>query len=151
MLERKKVQAANIIKKNPTQTRINHEKYTFCVIKSMEHLKNVKNGPILYLGLKLTIHVIKNQTYLVRQSLKIHDLSCAHQSVAARAALLALLALYGVGGHAALLEEPGLGGAAQLLVAHATVDLNIKSIVFQFIEYLFEYVGTHPPPPFSVQ
>jgi hypothetical protein len=53
-----------------------------------------------------------------------HDLLCAHQSVAAGAALLALLALYGVGGHAALLKEPGLGGAAQLFVAHATVDLN---------------------------
>jgi hypothetical protein len=32
------VHAANIIR--PTQTRINHEKYTFCVIKSLEHLKS---------------------------------------------------------------------------------------------------------------
>jgi hypothetical protein len=38
---------------------INREKYTFCIIKSLEHLKYFKNGLILYLGLKLTIHVQK--------------------------------------------------------------------------------------------
>jgi hypothetical protein len=32
--------AANIIK--PTQTRIKREKYTFCVIKSLEQLKSLK-------------------------------------------------------------------------------------------------------------
>jgi hypothetical protein len=45
------------------------EKYTFCVIDSLVHVKNLKNGSALYLGLKLTIHVIKRQIHLVRQSL----------------------------------------------------------------------------------
>jgi hypothetical protein len=31
--------------------------------------KKYKNGPVLYLGLKLTIHVIKSKIHLVRQSL----------------------------------------------------------------------------------
>jgi hypothetical protein len=35
----------------------------------MEHLQNLENGPVLYLGLKLTIHVIKSQIHLMRQSL----------------------------------------------------------------------------------
>jgi hypothetical protein len=35
----------------------------------MKHLKNLETGPALYLGLKLTIHVIKSQIHLVRQSL----------------------------------------------------------------------------------
>jgi hypothetical protein len=30
----------------------NREKYTFSVIKSLDLLKNLKNGPVLYLGLK---------------------------------------------------------------------------------------------------
>ncbi len=30
---------------------------------------NIKNGPIRYLGLELTIHIIKSQIHLVRQSL----------------------------------------------------------------------------------
>jgi hypothetical protein len=47
------VHAANIIK--PTQTRINGEKYTFCVIKSLEYLKNLKVGRLPYLGIELTI------------------------------------------------------------------------------------------------
>ncbi len=38
----------------------------FFVIKSLEHITNFKNGPVLYLGLKLTIHVIKSQIHLVR-------------------------------------------------------------------------------------
>jgi hypothetical protein len=33
----------------------------------------LKIGPVLYLGLKLTIHVIKSQIHLVRQSLFISD------------------------------------------------------------------------------
>ncbi len=37
--------------------------------ESLEHLKNVEYGPVLYLGLKLTIQVIKRQIHLVRQSL----------------------------------------------------------------------------------
>jgi hypothetical protein len=42
----------------------------FCNIKSLEHLKNLKNGPlVLYLGLKLTVHVFKSKIHLVRQSL----------------------------------------------------------------------------------
>jgi hypothetical protein len=37
----------------------------------MEQLKNLKNEnePVSYLGLELTIHVIKSQIHLVRQSL----------------------------------------------------------------------------------
>jgi hypothetical protein len=38
----------------PTQTRINREKYTFCVIKSLEHLINLKTGRRPHLGLELT-------------------------------------------------------------------------------------------------
>ncbi len=51
----------------PMQTRINCEKYTFCIIKSLEHLKNSKNGPGFYLGLELTIRVIKSKIHLVRR------------------------------------------------------------------------------------
>jgi len=40
------------------QTRINRKKYTFCVIKSLEHLNNLKTGCVLYLGLDLTMHVL---------------------------------------------------------------------------------------------
>jgi hypothetical protein len=46
------VHAAYIIK--PTQTRIYREKYTFCIMKSLEHLKNLKTGRVPYLGLELT-------------------------------------------------------------------------------------------------
>ena len=59
--------ATNIIK--PTQTRITSEKYTFWVIKSLEHLKNLITGRVPYLDLELTMHVLKSQTLLVRQSL----------------------------------------------------------------------------------
>jgi hypothetical protein len=55
-------------KNKPTLTRINRQKYTFCNIKSLEHPKMLKNGPVLYLGLKLTIHVMKSKIHLVRQS-----------------------------------------------------------------------------------
>ncbi len=41
---------ANIIK--PTQTRINRDKYTFCVIKSLEHIKKTRGVP--YLGIELS-------------------------------------------------------------------------------------------------
>jgi hypothetical protein len=41
-------------------------KYAFCVIKSLE---TQKNGPVPYLGLDLTVHVIESQIHLVRQSL----------------------------------------------------------------------------------
>jgi hypothetical protein len=61
------VHASNVIK--PKQTHIYREKYTFCVIKSLEHLKNVKTGRVPYLGLELTMHVIESQIHLVRQSL----------------------------------------------------------------------------------
>ncbi len=61
------VHAAYIIK--PTQTRINRKKCTFCVIKSLEQLKNIKNGPVPYLGLELSIRVTKSQIHRVRQSL----------------------------------------------------------------------------------
>jgi len=53
----------------PTQTHINREKYTICFIKSLKRLKKLKTGRIPYLGLELTMHVIKSQIYLVRQSL----------------------------------------------------------------------------------
>jgi hypothetical protein len=48
--------------RQPTQTRINCEKYTFCVIKSLEHLKNLKTVRVLYLGLEInpsreTVHL----------------------------------------------------------------------------------------------
>jgi hypothetical protein len=46
-----KVHAANIIK--PSQTHINWEKYTICLIK-------LKTGSIPYLGLELTMHVLKS-------------------------------------------------------------------------------------------
>ncbi len=42
-----------------------------CVIISLEHIKNLKNGLILSLGRKLTIHFIKNQIHLVRQSFNV--------------------------------------------------------------------------------
>jgi hypothetical protein len=51
------------------QTRINHEKYTFCIIKSLKHLKKFKIGRVPYLGLELTMNVIKSQIHLVKQSL----------------------------------------------------------------------------------
>jgi hypothetical protein len=35
---------------------INSEKYTFCVIKSFEQLKNLKTGRVPYLGLDHTCH-----------------------------------------------------------------------------------------------
>ncbi len=41
----------------PTQTRINREKYTFCDIKLLEHIENVKTGRVSYLGLELTMHI----------------------------------------------------------------------------------------------
>ncbi len=37
--------------------------------KTLELLKNLKNVPVLYLGLKLTTHVIQSRIHLVRQSL----------------------------------------------------------------------------------
>jgi hypothetical protein len=42
---------------------------TYALKKSLEHLKNLKNGTVLFLGLELTIHVFKSQIHLVRQSL----------------------------------------------------------------------------------
>jgi hypothetical protein len=44
---------------------------TLYVSKSLEHPSNLKNGPFLYLVLKLTLHVIKSQIHLVRQALKV--------------------------------------------------------------------------------
>jgi hypothetical protein len=38
------------------------EKYTSCVIKSLEHLKNFKNGSVLYLGQNLTIPYMISKT-----------------------------------------------------------------------------------------
>jgi hypothetical protein len=53
----------------PTQIRTNREKYTFCVIKSLEHLKNLKTGRVPYLALELIMHVLKSQIHLFRQYL----------------------------------------------------------------------------------
>ncbi len=40
-----------------------------CTPQRLElHLKNLKNGPVLYLGLKITRHIIKSQIHLVRLS-----------------------------------------------------------------------------------
>ncbi len=44
--------------------------------KIMGEPKKFKNGPVLYLGLKLTIHVIESQIHLVRQSL--NKLACSY-------------------------------------------------------------------------
>ncbi len=52
---------ANIVK--PTQTRINREKYTFCVIKSLKLLKNLETRRVPYLGLELTMNVPKSQIH----------------------------------------------------------------------------------------
>jgi hypothetical protein len=41
-----------------------------CTPQGLElHLKNLKNGTVLYVGLKITRHIIKSQIHLVRQSL----------------------------------------------------------------------------------
>jgi hypothetical protein len=48
---------------------VNTREKHFLPYKSLEHLKNVKNGFVLFLGLKLTINVIKSQIYLVLQSI----------------------------------------------------------------------------------
>jgi hypothetical protein len=61
------VQAANIIKQ--MQTRINREKYTFRITKSLEYLKYLKTGRFPYLGLEKIIHFLKSQIHLVRRSL----------------------------------------------------------------------------------
>jgi hypothetical protein len=37
----------------PTQTRNNSKKYTFCVTKSLKHLKEIKTGRVPYLGIEL--------------------------------------------------------------------------------------------------
>ncbi len=61
------VQAANIIK--PTLTRDYHNKHTICVTKALNHRKKLKNGPVPFLGLVITIHASKSQIHLARQSL----------------------------------------------------------------------------------
>jgi hypothetical protein len=38
----------------------------FCIIKSLEHLKNLKMWSVIRIGRKLTVHVIKSQIHLVR-------------------------------------------------------------------------------------
>ncbi len=51
------------------QFRINREKDTNCILKSLEHLKNLKTVRVPYLGLELAMLVIKSQILLVRQFL----------------------------------------------------------------------------------
>ncbi len=53
--------------KETASREINREKYTYKIIGAPKTF--YKNCPVLYLGLKLTIHVIKSQSHLVRQSL----------------------------------------------------------------------------------
>ncbi len=45
--------AISIVK--PRQTRKDHEKYAFCIITSVEHLKNLKPRRVPYLALELTM------------------------------------------------------------------------------------------------
>ncbi len=54
----------------PTQTHIKSKKHSFYIM----HLKNVKTGCISYLGLELTVHVLKSQIRFVRQSLRTFDI-----------------------------------------------------------------------------
>ncbi len=42
---------------------------TLLRLQSLEHLNHFKNGSVPYLGLELTIHIIKSQINLPRQSL----------------------------------------------------------------------------------
>ncbi len=57
----------NIIK--PTQTRIPREIHFLRYKEALEHLKIFKTVRDLYLGLELTMHVLKSQIHLVTQSL----------------------------------------------------------------------------------
>jgi len=56
-----------------TQTGINPEKYTFCVIKALEQQKKLKTCRVPQLGLEQTMYVIKSQIHPVRQFLKIQN------------------------------------------------------------------------------
>ncbi len=40
-----------------------------CFLKWLSQQKILKTGRVLYLGLELTMHVLKSQTHLVQQSL----------------------------------------------------------------------------------
>jgi hypothetical protein len=51
---------------------MNNKKYTFCVRKTLEQ-KSLKTGNVTFLGLELTMHAIKSQIHLVRQSLEVWD------------------------------------------------------------------------------
>ncbi len=53
----------------PTQTGINRNKYTFCILKSLEPLKNSKTSRVPPLGQVLSIFVKFFEIYLMRQSL----------------------------------------------------------------------------------
>jgi hypothetical protein len=50
---------------------MNRKIYTFCVVKSLEHLKNLITGPVPYLGWEMAMFVIKSQIHLMRQSIKV--------------------------------------------------------------------------------
>ncbi len=50
---------ANITK--PKHTGINREKYTFCIIQSLEPIKNLKSSRVHYLWLELTVFDLKNE------------------------------------------------------------------------------------------
>ncbi len=57
--------AAHIVK--PTQTGIKRNKYTFCIMKSLEPPKNLWTIRVFYLGLVLYIFVKIVEIYLIRQ------------------------------------------------------------------------------------
>jgi hypothetical protein len=50
-----------------SQGHLPREIYTFCVIKPLEPLQNLKISHVPYLGQELTMHVLISQIYLVRQ------------------------------------------------------------------------------------
>jgi hypothetical protein len=51
--------AKSISQDSPFKLALTAEKYTFCVIKAFELLKNVKTGRAPYLGLEWIMHAIK--------------------------------------------------------------------------------------------
>jgi hypothetical protein len=58
----------------PTQTSFNHEKFTFGNIKSLEHLTNLKNVPVLYLG--LTNHTCYQKSNPSRETVPLKNILC---------------------------------------------------------------------------
>ncbi len=55
--------------------------YTEWLVLGLEHLKNLKDGPVPFLGLELTKHVIQSQIHLMRQSQLTKSLSYTYFTV----------------------------------------------------------------------